>query len=125
MYCASWWLYISKPPKKADVKDDSVYLTAGTPGRGKATGYTGWCAREAVFENWWGDLENLSLSAHSFWRFGDTLVVMYDAGRDPVEADWESVVLSASRPMQVGTPKRFKSRPIDQATPTVSIALKM
>jgi hypothetical protein len=125
MYCASWWLYISKPPKKADVKDDSVYLTAGTPGRGKATGYTGWCAREAAFGNRLGDLENLSLSAHSFWRFGDTLGAMYDAGRDPVEADWESVVLSASRPMQVGTPKRFKSRPIDQSTPTVSIALKM
>jgi hypothetical protein len=28
---------------------------------------------------------------------------MFDAGREPVEADWESVVLSASRAMQVGT----------------------
>jgi hypothetical protein len=58
-------------------------------------------------------------------RFGDTLGAMYDAGRDPVEADWERIVLSVSRPMQVGTQKRFKSRPIDQATSTVSSALKM
>jgi hypothetical protein len=70
-------------------------------------------------------LENLSLSAHSFRHFGDTFGVMYDIRRDPVEADCESVFLTASRPMQVGTPKRFKSRPIDQATPTVSSALKM
>jgi hypothetical protein len=54
LYRADWWLYISKPPEKADVKDDSVYLTTGTRGRGKATGYTGWCAREAVFVNRWG-----------------------------------------------------------------------
>jgi hypothetical protein len=72
-----------------------------------------------------GELKNLSLSAHSFQPFGDTLGAVYDAGRDPVEADWESVVLSASWPMQVGTSKRFKSRHIDQATPTVSSALKM
>jgi hypothetical protein len=78
--------------KNADVKDESVYLTAGTPECDKATGYIGWCAREAVFGNRWGKLEHLSLSAHSFRRFGDTLGAMYDAGRDPVEADWESVV---------------------------------
>jgi hypothetical protein len=111
--------------KKADVKDNSVFLTSGTLGRSKATGFTSWCAREAVFVNWWGELDTLSLSAHSFRRFGDTLGAMYDAGRDPFEADWESVILSASRPMQVGTPKRFKSRPVDQATPTVSSALDM
>jgi hypothetical protein len=104
--------------KKPDVKDSLVYLTAGTLGCGKATGFTGWCAREAVFGNRWGELENLSLSAHSFRRFGDT-------PGDPVEADWESVILSASRPMQVGTPKRFKSRPVDKANPTVSSSLKM
>jgi hypothetical protein len=111
--------------KKSNVKDDSVYLTAGTPGRGKATGYTGWCAREAVFGNWWGELENLSLSAYSFRRFGNTLGAMYDAGRDPVEADWESIILSASQPMQVGTPKCFKLRHIGHATPTVPSALKI
>jgi hypothetical protein len=111
--------------KKADFKDNSVYLTAGTLGRSKATGFTGWCAREAVFGNQWGELDNLSLSARSFRRFGDTLGAVYDAGHDPVEADWESIVLSASRLMQVGTPKCFKSRPVDQAAPTVSSALKM
>jgi hypothetical protein len=100
-------------------------LTAGTLGCGKTTGFTGWCAREAVFGNWWGELNNLFLSAHSFRRFGDTLGAKYDAGRYPVEADWESLILSTSRPMQVGTPKCFQSRPVDQATPTVPIALKM
>jgi hypothetical protein len=50
---------------------------------------------------------------------------MFDAVRDPVEADWERVVLSASRPMQVGMPKHLKTRPVDQSTPTVSSALKM
>jgi hypothetical protein len=43
--------------KKADVKDNSVYLTAGTLGRGKAAGFTGWFTWEAVFGNWWGELE--------------------------------------------------------------------
>jgi hypothetical protein len=78
-----------------------------------------------VFGNRWGELEQLSLSSHSFQRFGDTLGAVFDAGRDHFEADWESVVLSASRPMQVGTPKRFETRPVDQATPTVYIALEM
>jgi hypothetical protein len=50
---------------------------------------------------------------------------MFDAGRDPVEADWESVILSVSWRVQVGTPKRFKTRPVDQATPTLPSALKM
>jgi hypothetical protein len=42
--------------KKAAVQDNSVYLTAGTPGCGKVTGFTGWCAREEVFGNRWGEL---------------------------------------------------------------------
>jgi hypothetical protein len=111
--------------KKADVKDNLVYLTAGTLGRGKANGFTGWFTQEAVFGNRRGELEQLSLSAHSFRCFGDTLGFMFDAGHDPVEADSESVFLSASRPMQVGTPKSFKSHPVDQTTPTVYSALKM
>jgi hypothetical protein len=59
--------------KKSDVKDNLAYLTAGTLGRGKAVGFIGWFAREAVFGNRWGELEQLSLSAHSFRCFGDTL----------------------------------------------------
>jgi hypothetical protein len=31
----------------------------------------------------------LSLSAHSFWRFGETFGAMFDAGCDPIEAGWE------------------------------------
>jgi hypothetical protein len=99
-------------------------LTTGTLGHGKATGFTGWFAREAMFGNRWGDLNNY-LSDHSFLRFGDTLGTMFDAGCDHVEIDWKNVVLSASRHMQVGMPKRFKMHNVDQATPTVSSALKM
>jgi hypothetical protein len=50
---------------------------------------------------------------------------MFDSGRDPVEADSESIVLSSSRSMQVGMPKCFKLRPVDQATTTVFSALKI
>jgi hypothetical protein len=83
--------------KKSDVKDNLVYLTAGTLGRGKATGFTGWCAWEVVFGNRWGELKELALSVHSFQRFGDTLGAILDAGRDPAEIDWVHMVLAASR----------------------------
>jgi hypothetical protein len=89
------------------------------------TGFTGLFSQEAVSGNRWGELEKLSLSAHLFWRFGDTIGAMFDAGCAPVEADWESVIFSGTRPMQVGTSKRFKTHSVDQSTPTVSSALKM
>jgi hypothetical protein len=57
MYHASRWLCIPKPPEKVDVKDNLVYLIAGTLGCGKAISCTGWFAREAVFGNRWGELE--------------------------------------------------------------------
>jgi hypothetical protein len=44
---------------------------------------------------------------------------MFDAEYDPVENDWESFVLSMSRPMQVGTPKKLQN-----ASPAVYSALK-
>jgi hypothetical protein len=82
--------------KKADVEYTSVYLTVGTLRHGKATGFTGWFAREAVFGNRWGKLKQLSLFDHSFWRFGGTIGAMFDDGRDPVGIDWEIIVLYTS-----------------------------
>jgi hypothetical protein len=34
-------MYVSNSPKQVDVKDNSVYLTTGTLGRGKAMGFAG------------------------------------------------------------------------------------
>jgi hypothetical protein len=98
---------------------NEVYLAVGDPrGHVKADGYTGWCAREDVFGNRWGKLKDLALVFHAFRSFGDTIGAIYEAEEDPVRTNWLTVVASASRSMQVRTPKRFN-------TLTVNIALKM
>jgi hypothetical protein len=112
--------------KKALVNLNAVYLTAGDPRIcGKTAGYTGWCAREVVFGNSWGELEDLAMVTHAFRCFGDTLDAMYDVGEDPVGTNWSTLVVSVSRPTQVGTPKHFQSCAVDQSTPTVTSALKI
>jgi hypothetical protein len=50
---------------------------------------------------------------------------MYDTGQYHVDADWSALVVATNRPMQVRTPKRLKSRPVDQAIPAVVSVLKM
>jgi hypothetical protein len=74
-------------------------------GRRKADDYAGWCAREIVFGNRWGKLEDLALVPHASRSVGDTRGAIYNAWEDPVGTNWLIVVASSSGPVQIGNPK--------------------
>jgi hypothetical protein len=73
----------------------------------------------------WSKLEQVRLSPHRFQRFGDILPSMFNDVHDLASFDWAAVAILVMMTLQVGTPKSFKTRPMDQATPTVDIPLKM
>jgi hypothetical protein len=50
---------------------------------------------------------------------------MEDSGQDHVGSNWSVVMADVNLHMQVGTPKQFKSWPVDQATPAVAGVLNM